>query len=271
MTQNVLILGNGISRLPYDQKIREYPGEIWGCNRIFWEYGDVLARIAGHRDAMEEAARYRSEHGCQYQIYGGHLSKRCDARPFTVAPEWITDTGTTMVAQALYEGFSVEVCGFDLGGADVLSPGIETQSKPQWVKRWRTILARFGSDRVQFWGYDHKPYLMSSDGASKYANAYLYGRPHIPTDEYKELHAQRFGVRSSYPRHGGDMVQVRFANGHLTELREPVAERLRDKGELEILGSAKKTESEEPQKKRGRPAKTETRPVGVQRREEVEG
>lgn len=264
MSRNVLILGNGISRLSFDENIRLYAGEIWGCNRVFLEYGDILTRIAGHRDAMEEAAQHRLKNGCRYEIYGGHLSKRCNAKSFTVAPEWITDTGTTMVAQALHEGLDVEVCGFDLGGADVLSPGIESQQKTQWVTRWRRLLAVYGSDRVTFWGHDHKPYLLSNSSAMKYANAYLRGRPHIPTDEYRELHAQRFGVRVEHNRRGGDMIKVRFNNGYETELRDLVAQRLRDKGEVVILADKK------PERKTTERKTTERKHSGgVQRREEA--
>lgn len=85
-----------------------------------------------------------------------------------------------LVAEALTRGHNVIACGFDLGGADVYSPGHEKKNKSTWVTRWRLIFQKFDPVRVTFWGYDHKPYLLSYRPANEYAKRYTRGEEHIP-------------------------------------------------------------------------------------------
>ncbi len=177
----ILILGNGLSRLSFDERIHAWEGEVWGCNRIYLDYGAVLSGIAGHDDVMVEAARARDANGYQYRIMG------TDEDPYTCRPIFRKDTGSTLVAEALTRGESVEVCGFDLGGLDVYSPGHEKKNKSSWVQRWRLILSEFGADRVTFWGHDHKPFILSNRPAVEYYRAYTKGKPHIAGDEYDEI------------------------------------------------------------------------------------
>jgi hypothetical protein len=177
----VLILGNGLSRLSFDAKIREWDGPIWGCNRIYLDYGDVLTGLAGHADVMQEAKLYRDAHGQKYAILG-------EDEPFQCAEKYRKDTGTTLVAEALTRGMEVELCGFDLGGPDIYSPDHDKKNKTTWVQRWRAILTAFGPEHVTFWGYDHKRFLLSSKPAIEYFRLYGSGKAHIPTDAYeKEL------------------------------------------------------------------------------------
>jgi len=124
----VLILGNGISRIQFDKWIREFDGEIWGCNYVYIEYGEKLTRLTGHTDVMLKAIDYRNENRCEYEVWSGICTgtNRVDGtRSFTCPRELCRDSGTTFVAQALHEGRrKVYVCGFDLGGADILSLGL---------------------------------------------------------------------------------------------------------------------------------------------------
>ena len=175
----VLILGNGLSRLSFDKQIRAYKGEIWGCNRIYLDYADVLTLLTGHTEVQEEAKKYRAAHGCKFRIIGENGDE-----PVTCPEIYQKDSGTTLLAEALSCGYEVEVCGFDMGGLDVYSPGQEKKNKSIWVARWRLILKKYGADRVSFWGYDHKPFLLSDAPTNKYYNSYAKGRPHIATPEY---------------------------------------------------------------------------------------
>lgn len=177
----ILILGNGISRIPFDQQIRQWPGLLWGCNRAYLDFGVELDALAGHEDVMREAEKYRDAHGLKYQILGSVEN------PYTCKPLFQKDTGTTLVAEALTRGLKVNVVGFDLGGLDLYSPGHEKKNKTTWVNRWRLILRKFGSDRVTFWGYDHKPFLLSHKHPSEYARSYMHGKPHIDNDQYDKI------------------------------------------------------------------------------------
>lgn len=140
-----------------------------------------LDALAGHEDVMREAEKYRDAHGLKYQILGSVEN------PYTCKPLFQKDTGTTLVAEALTRGLKVNVVGFDLGGLDLYSPGHEKKNKTTWVNRWRLILRKFGSDRVTFWGYDHKPFLLSHKHPSEYARSYMHGKPHIDNDQYDKI------------------------------------------------------------------------------------
>jgi hypothetical protein len=171
----VLILGNGISRLEFDKEIRAFTGPVWGCNRAYIDYGDILSALAGHTDVMEEAR----DHG-DYKIFG-------QDEAFTCPDIYRKDTGSMLVAEALTRGYDVICVGFDLGGADVYSPGHDKKNKTTWVNRWRLILSVFDHSRVTFWGYDHKPFILSHRPANEYALKYTRGDSHIPTDGYKKV------------------------------------------------------------------------------------
>lgn len=175
----VLILGNGLSRLAFHEAILAYNGPVWGCNRVYLDYGDTIDALAGHADVMEEARSWRDSHGQSFDIFGIDEG--------LIAPDiYRKDTGTTLVAEALTRGFNVIVCGFDLGGFDVYSPGHEKKNKTTWVQRWRLIFRKFDPDRVTFWGYDHKPFLLSDAPAATYSRKYTRGENHIPDEAYQK-------------------------------------------------------------------------------------
>lgn len=183
----VLILGNGLSRLSFDEQIRAYQGEVWGCNNIYLDYGDKLTAIAGHDWCMAGADRARKEHGYKYKIFGGlRWSGDISDEGFICKPVFQENTGTTLVAEALTRGYDVDACGFDMGGLDVYSPGHEKRNKSVWVKRWRLILAEFGAERVTFWGHDHTEYLKSNRSPSEYYDLYKNGKAHIEGEQYEQ-------------------------------------------------------------------------------------
>ena len=185
---NVLILGNGLSRLSFDKEIREYPGEVWGCNNIYIDYGDKLTAIAGHDWCMKGASKARKINGYKYKIIGG-LQWGGDVadESFTCDPRFRENTGTTLVAEALTRGYNVEACGFDMGGLDVYSPGHEKRNKTVWVKRWREIIKEFGHNRITFWGHDHMRFLRSNRSANEYYKLYARGKSHIPREDYESI------------------------------------------------------------------------------------
>jgi len=196
---NVLILGNGISRLLYHQQIMDYEGEVWGCNYAYLEYPDKIRRLAGHVVTMREAAEYAKENGLDLKVYGGNQGSFPEYFcKYTCPPEFMKDSGTTLVAQALAEGRPrIDVTGFDLGGPDVGSPRHWRLDKSGWIRRWRLIYERYRESwTVHFWGRDHLPVITTTDGAEYWGYAGNYKRtyPHIDDDRYIALHYALYGI-----------------------------------------------------------------------------
>lgn len=240
--KSVLILGNGISRLLFKSQILAWEGEIWACNYAFREFGTRISRLSGHQDVLEEAAQYRDEHGLTYEIWAGikNLSAREGFHEFTCPAEFRKDTGTTLVAQALHEGYDVQVCGFDLGGPDVISPNLHEQNKKCWVSRWRKIFEKYGHERVTFWGHDHKKYLLSGSREDLYYRYYHHRRPHIDYPGYDKLFVQyvdRADTAHILHYREDPMMRVRFTvTGKETEMTDTIARIYEGRGKVKILG-----------------------------------
>ena len=192
----VLILGNGISRLLHDRYIASWTGEIWGCNRVFEEreIAPRLSVITGHKDRLITAAEYREAHGYTYVLYG--MLDGESEKPVTVPGEMRKDSGTTLVAQALEDGYEqVHVCGFDIGGPDIYSPINHMRfRKTSWVRRWRAILTYYGTERVYFVGHDHTAYLLDASTDHAYMKLYRRARPHIQDPDYLGLYWLIYGI-----------------------------------------------------------------------------
>lgn len=187
--ETVLILGNGISRLHYKNFIRNFKGEIWGCNFIYLDYGKLLSRITGHSEVLYHVKKYKKENNLSYEIWGGNLGlDRSIEKFFTVHKVFCKDSGTTLVAQALHEGKKVKVLGFDLGGLDIYSPNTQSVNKFKWVVRWKRIIKHFGKENIQFIGHDHMPFLLSNEDPRTYYEKYSKNIPHINTKSYEKLH-----------------------------------------------------------------------------------
>lgn len=255
---DVLILGNGISRLSYVDLVKNWIGEVWACNRAYLDFPEKLNRITGHEDVMLDAKKYREENKCSYEIWGGHLGKNSAAeRTFDCPPQFRKDSGITLVAQALHEGRYVAACGFDLGGPDIHSPGLENQPKHNWVQRWRKLFEVYDHKKVEFIGFDHKPYILSDRSSMQYAERYRTGRPHVMDADYIEVWKKWTG--KNYESLGGETVKVKYKkNGYIAEVSEAVAAKLIDKGKAELIKEPKvKDEPKAEPAKRGPKPKKE--------------
>lgn len=244
-----MILGNGLSRKLFAQQIADWQGEVWACNYAYTEpFASKLTRLTGHANVLREALAHRDANDLMFKVYIGHLGmpKIPGCEPFTCPREYWKDSGTTFVAQALHEGFDVEACGFDLGGADCLSPRLWEQNKRTWVSRWRSIGERWGWDRIVFWGHDHKPFLRSSIKASAYSRRYMEGVPHIPGEEYARLFAEQYGaLRGKYvPIQEDRVVTFKFKSGETTQYKESIAEIFAARGLGEIVAAEPAAEAE---------------------------
>lgn len=239
MSQSVLIVGNGISRLLYEDVILGWDGEVWGCNNIYREraIAPKLTLLAGHTEVLAEAAEYRDKHGLKYQTLCGLLGQKGFDRPATCPSEFRKNSGTTLVAQALHDGFDAVLCGFDMGGPDIWSPGMERQHKQVWVRRMRDVVRRYGPSRVRFVGFDHLPFLEMRKHDHRYAERYLKGKPHIPDPGYVAVHQMIYG--GSGVMRGERLMRVRFTkDGYETDMNEDLAKVYADKGKVELLEEA---------------------------------
>jgi hypothetical protein len=240
MGSRVLIVGNGVSRLAYESYIVGFAGEVWACNRAYQEFPDKIARLTGHREPMLEAQAWKERHGYKYQIFAGPLSRlHPEWLPLTCAPKWHRDSGTTLVAEALTQGFQVEAVGFDMGGPDVYWPDAYQTDKTAWVRRWCEIIEEWGERRVNFIGHDHKPFLrdaaMHKAKAGRYAAKYKARRPHIPGEEYRKIYE---GYFMSEKKTEEKRVRVRWPNGYVASYRESLASIYLDRGEVELFPEA---------------------------------
>ena len=250
--REVLILGNGISRLLHEDLIESWEGELWGCNYIYKEFGDRLDRLTGHVSVLAEALQYREEHGCHFELWFGGLGAfpegagRDYCKKFTSRREHHKDSGTTIVSQALEEAFDrILVCGFDLGGRDIYTKNLHQTNKQSWIDRWRGLKKGYPREfeAIEFVGYDHKPFIEGAEDRATYVRRYKRGRPHIPDPEYVALYALCYG--DSFYRHdrGEDpVVKVRYIGGPRagweTMYNEKIAIMLANKGTVEIIDEA---------------------------------
>jgi len=145
------------------------------------------------------------------------------------------------------------LCGFDLGGRDIHSPEVHTQNKSNWTKRIRAIRDAFPEafQAVEFVGYNHMPFVNSNISVKSYYQRYILGKPHIPDPEYIALYKLIHGRGEVYDYRRYRVVRVRYITdkrrGWETEYREDVAQILADRGQIEILGTVRDEQPEEPE------------------------
>ena len=186
MSKEVLILGNGVSRVHQYNFIQAWQGEIWACNWAFKELIDGtiprIDRIIGDKSAMHQAKVEKDKRGLSYTILS--KSRSMDgidgAVPIDIPQKKIVDSGTALVQQALYEGYEhIYLAGFDLGGKDLHVSNHERRDKTRWIEKWRQIANEYGLERVTFLGKDHKPFILSDEPSATYAQMYQNGLDHL--------------------------------------------------------------------------------------------
>lgn len=182
----VLILGNGVSR--YENPgvkdfVDNWPHEIWGCNRVFYEYLankiPSLDLLIGDYDALIEA-NYFDLNNCK--IYGKtHKVKQALNYPIIpVAKNFVNDSGTTLVSYAFLKKYDkIYLAGFDLGGKDIFMKNHEKKDKSGWINQWRYLSKKFDFNKLEFVGIDHKQYILSKESNKKYAKIYMTNKNHL--------------------------------------------------------------------------------------------
>lgn len=145
----ILVLGNGVSRLAFDDQIKAWDGEIWGCNRAYLDYGTRLSRVATDSVAMlEELRAYRAGTRATFEIWGwGKVAASAD-REFTSPGALRSNSGQMLAMQAVEEGHEALLCGFDFGGEDIYLGDLG--EKPGWRRKWGKILDHYGPEPFRF-------------------------------------------------------------------------------------------------------------------------
>jgi hypothetical protein len=238
----ILILGNGLSRLAFDNQIKAFDGEVWACNYAFRDYPEKITRLTGHIEPLEEAEKEKKEKGYKYDIYSGVCAKkRQDWKNFTVNPRWLRDSGSTLIAQALHDGYKVILCGFDFGGPDVYCAEQWKQNKRTWVRRMVEIIREWGSDNIEFWGFNHMPYIKNVfsgvEKDDKYWQDYRKRKPHLNDGTYQKIFYKRI-VDSKIEKKKKrlamekEAILVRYPNGYESWVNKRIAEILIKKGSV---------------------------------------
>lgn len=188
-SSEVLILGNGASRSEHMDFVRSWEGEIWACNWAYFELIDGslprIDRLIGDKKALIRALKAKRKYGFTYEcICKGEpkdeLSECTPASSFGVSRKTVFDSGSALVELALREGYEkIYVVGFDLGGRDLYITDHDKRNKSAWVRKWRMLDQKYGLDRVEFIGTDHKWYIQSDLPPDYYARFYTKGFNHL--------------------------------------------------------------------------------------------
>jgi len=151
--KKMLLIGNGVSRLQdyVIQYINDWEDDIWIFNLGYLDFGKRATRWSGHKELIEVVYQYKQFHKAKYIIYTNEIT---DIPHNQFSHEELYDSGYTAVKQSIIEGFDCYLVGFDLGGADVYSPGHEKLNKKIWQKRMYDIYSK-NKEVIHFIGVDH--------------------------------------------------------------------------------------------------------------------
>ena len=178
--KKMLLIGNGVSRLQPEVQsyindwIKNRTGEIWIFNYAYKEFGQVATRWGGHIELLEEVSKYKKNKKAKFEIYTNTQTK---IKHTEYTHDYLLDSGSTAVRQALIEGFDCYLVGFDLGGADVCCAEHYKINKTMWVKRMYQVWFS-NQGRVHFIGVDHSN-IFRSRRFGLYYEKYSKGINHI--------------------------------------------------------------------------------------------
>jgi hypothetical protein len=147
---------------------------------------------------LEEARRFKKATWFGFEI------KENDT--FNLGAGRWNHSGILLAGYALKNGHDIKVIGFDLGGLDIYSLNNQNVRKYMWIMAWRECFEVYDPDRIEFIGYDHKPYILSNKSLNHYAKAYTEDRPHIHQIEYIDIWNHFKKWREVDPRYTGDKL-----------------------------------------------------------------
>lgn len=126
--KEVLILGNGTTRLDLEEEIATYDCPVWVCNHAYREklrYEHICLVGTVHDFVIERAKDFRKSLGdSTYSIITRekykHLLEEGD-QTFSVEKGW--SSGNLLILHALNMDYDkIYLAGFDFGGSDIYQP-----------------------------------------------------------------------------------------------------------------------------------------------------
>ena len=153
---SILILGNGTSRLDFDETIKNWKGPLWACNEAYKESIKYpITRIGSvHQSTICEAFDFRMNENLEYDLIGRF--GMVEIKPPELYHEFKENrgwsTGSLLVAEAIRDHYE-EIClaGFDFGGDDVYNKVVTgVNFKKQFIELLR-MYPRL-KNRIRFLG-----------------------------------------------------------------------------------------------------------------------
>jgi len=124
ISNDVMILGNGISRQEYNDVIRNWKKELWVCNGAYVEsvqnkYG--ITRVSSvHPHMVCEAYDFKVKHKLNYALFCTIPVEGLSGKHYIFLEKRGWCSGALSVCQAILEDFDrIYLLGFDFGGADI--------------------------------------------------------------------------------------------------------------------------------------------------------
>ena len=125
--KDILILGNGTTRLDLEKEIGSFLCPIWVCNEAYQEKRQLkgISRVGTvHKEMVVQARKFRERFKLDYSIitkkrFSEHLRDKDET--FIMEKGW--STGNLLILQALKEEYDrIYLAGFDFGGSDIYQP-----------------------------------------------------------------------------------------------------------------------------------------------------
>jgi hypothetical protein len=114
MNKELLILGNGMSRLNYSEFIDDYKEDIWCCNFAFKE--NIKYNLVGsvHDFCIKDAVKFKEENNLNFEIL--YHSKMINyENKYNIFKKYQGySTGSELIVEAILRGYShILLLGFD--------------------------------------------------------------------------------------------------------------------------------------------------------------
>lgn len=152
-SNRVLILGNGKSRNSTDVKrfIKNWTGELWGCNKIYTEYTMLpkLDRVGTvYNNILNDIRNEKEKKNVKYEIYTDIEDGEQDVKLFQNLS--ISNlTSTKLIEQAIYEEYEeIYLAGFDFGGINCYNR--KTTNHRKMIREMKDIIFTYGINRFHF-------------------------------------------------------------------------------------------------------------------------
>lgn len=123
-SKDVMILGNGKSRLDCENIIHNWQQELWVCNEAYHEakkFRHITRVCSVHSNMIREAYDFKVNNKLDYKLLGRYkIPELPEGEYYQFRDKHGWSTGSLAVSQAILEDYqSILLLGFDFGGPDV--------------------------------------------------------------------------------------------------------------------------------------------------------